>query len=131
MKESFLGFSYLLEPCIKILVQNGERKFLEDHWKEITRIGLKCFQYQKTEDNFKYKVKKGRTMVRQIRFPTSWKKLKELYTVIEETSVPKILKKHPIYLLDLLFTLPYRMDYHKVDIFYKILNNKSSDNQVH
>jgi len=117
-KESFKDKSYFLEITIRQLVDSDCREYLESRWNAISKIGWCQFYFDESKDNFLFRTKKGKTLVKQISTPSSYRDLKEKYSTYEDHSIPDILKSDILSLLNLLVVYPHRCDHNKISYLF-------------
>lgn len=117
-KESFKDKSYFLEITIRELINVDCKEYLESKWNAISKIGWCQFYFEANKDNFLFRSKKGKSLVKQIPTPTSYADLKLKYSTYEDHSIPNILKSDLLSLLNLLVVYPHRCEHNKISYLF-------------
>jgi hypothetical protein len=117
-KESFKDKSYFLEIAIRYLINIDFKDYLASRWNPISKIGWCQFYFENSKDNFLYRTDKGKTLVKQIPTPTSYRVLKEKYSIFDDHSIPNVLKSDLLSLLNLLVVYPHRCDHNKISYLF-------------
>jgi hypothetical protein len=117
-KESFKDKSYFLEIAIRQLVDIDCREYLESRWNAISKIGWCQYYFEESKDTFLFRSKKGKTLIKQIPTPTSFRVLKENYSTYEDHSIPNVFKTDILSVLNLLVVYPHRCDHNKISYLF-------------
>jgi hypothetical protein len=116
-KSSFVGYSYHLDPIVKLFVLKCKKSILEAVWKGISYILHSMFVADTFEDFFLYRCKKGNHNEFFYEIPQSWSKLKQI-SKEKITSIPPILLEISHYIFYLLLIYPHRLNEDIIKILY-------------
>lgn len=106
--SQFVGSAYLLKPLIHILARSGERQFLEQEWRRLSKIYCKEFLFNNDEDIFLWRAEEGINQQETLNATESWKRLQEEASNV--SAVPDIYKNYKNILSYFVLVCPFRIN---------------------
>lgn len=110
IEDDFTHSSFLLEPILHLMVENGMRDELTARWAQITHFSLRSFLPASSYDFLSFRAKQGNNMTRIPKMTESWTALMEATSKLGGGRKIDFFNKHPYALAALLVAMPQRLN---------------------
>ena len=106
--ESFVGATYTLPAALDMLVRRLRRQAVTRLWPASSRLHWCDFRPDSLAEYFLWHVDKGVLDNRMPPLEAHWNEWRERTSMLDESTVPELLRRHPEWLPSFLLTYPHR-----------------------
>lgn len=107
-KERFVDHSYSIRQALDMLVRRLRRQTVRGLWAETSRVRICDFIPDRAADHFLWRCDTGALRSGPPTRTASWSAWRSAVASVNNTQVPKVLIRHPEWLLPFLLTYPHR-----------------------
>jgi len=110
LPESFRHRSHSIESFLALTVRENLRQSVSMRWSAISHLMFAEFETEKAWQIFRWRNRNnGQLVLRMPQERQSWNELRRMYCGTDMTTIPKVLRKHPIQTLLFLICYPHRL----------------------
>lgn len=117
--NQFAGGSYVLESIVTLLSKRNKKELLTKFWRQISHFNLYEFEFDRIDNYFTYRSKKGSLAFKYFNETQSWNELVGFTNNYED--VPSILKENTELLLFFIIVCPHRVNSKAIKLLDSII----------